>query len=72
MTDRPTLRSQVTVRRWDLYGTRVIRHTPATILAADRAELTAKVRDMFGATYDDFRKFWSHDHQVIRADEEPS
>lgn len=55
------------VYEWDIevqwmntYNTRVEGRTPAKILAADRAEVTAKVRSMFNATYDDFRKFWSH------------
>lgn len=50
----------IEVRRLNLYGDRIEQRTPAVILAADRAEVTTKVRVAFGATYDNFRKFWSH------------
>jgi hypothetical protein len=51
----------ITVLRRNHYGDRVVDRTPMVVLAADRAEVTAKVRAAFGATYDGFRKFWSHD-----------
>jgi hypothetical protein len=51
----------ITVLHFNTYGDRVVTETPAVIHAATKAEVTEKVRAMFGATYDDFRKFWSHD-----------
>ncbi|TAJ21811.1 MAG: hypothetical protein EPO65_00490 [Dehalococcoidia bacterium] len=59
----------ITVRRWDYYGNKVEARTPAKVIAADRAEVTTKVRAMFGAKYDDFRKFWSHDWTLNSARE---
>ena len=50
----------ITVLRYDHYGTKVVGRSPAKVLAKDRNEVTEKVREMFNATYDDFRKFWSH------------
>jgi hypothetical protein len=37
--------------------------TAPDLLPEEGAEVdvTRQVRQMFGATYDDFRKFWSHD-----------
>lgn len=51
----------ITVRKRDQYGTSIASTTPAIVLAATRSEVTEKVRAAFEATYDDFRKFWSHD-----------
>lgn len=50
----------ITVRRKDDYGGLAASY-PATIIAATRSEVTAKMRAAFEAKYDDFRKFWSHD-----------
>jgi hypothetical protein len=57
----PIFEWHVNVRRWDHYGNRVEMVTPAVIRAADRVEVTEKVRTAFNAEYDTFRKFWSHD-----------
>ncbi len=67
---KPVYRWQVEVRRWNTYGDRVESKTPTSVLATDKAEMAAKVRASFGATWDDFRNFWSHDAVVIRVDEE--
>ena len=56
----PVFEWDIEVRRLNTYGDRIETRTPAVILAADKVEVTQKVRVMFGATYDDFRKFWSH------------
>jgi hypothetical protein len=56
-----TYRWSITVREWNHYGDRVAKKTPAVVVAANRVDVTRQVRQMFGATYDDFRKFWSHD-----------
>ena len=50
----------IEVQRFNHYGDRVEQRTPTVIVAANRDEVTSKVRAAFGATYDDFRKFWSH------------
>jgi hypothetical protein len=68
---KPRYRWNVTVRRFDLYGTRVEQRTPVAVIASDKDEVTTKVRAMFNATYDSFRKFWSHDW-VLRDVEEVS
>jgi hypothetical protein len=50
----------ITVKWRNHYGDRIEKTTPAVVLAADRVEVTDKVRAAFNATFDDFRKFWSH------------
>lgn len=57
----PVYRWHIIVRERNTYGDRTEKETPATILAPTRGDVTAKVRVAFGATFDDFRKFWSHD-----------
>jgi len=64
-----TYRWAISVRRWDHYGQRVVSRTPAAIDAKDKDEVTVKVRAMFNATYDDFRKFWSHDWTLQSVEE---
>lgn len=56
----PVYEWDIEVRRLNTYGDRVESRTPAKIRAATKAEVTTKVRAMFDATYDNFRKFWSH------------
>jgi len=63
-------RWDVTVRNWDYYGYKVVSKRSASILAANRSEVTEKVRAMFEAEYDDFRKFWSHDAVINSVCEE--
>lgn len=58
--DAPLYEWDIEVRRLNHYGDRVESRTPAKVLASTKAEVTTKVRAMFNATYDDFRKFWSH------------
>lgn len=62
-------RFEGTVRKWNHYGDKVVARTPASILASTDVEAQEKARVMFGATYDDFRKFWSHDFTVERVTE---
>jgi hypothetical protein len=50
----------IEVQQLNHYGDRVEQRTPMVVTAANRSEVTTKVRAAFGATYDDFRKFWSH------------
>jgi len=50
----------IDVSQLNFYGDRTISVTPTMIIASTKAEVTEKVRAAFGATYDDFRKFWSH------------
>ena len=64
-------RWDVTVRNWNHYGDKVMARRGASILAANRSEVTENVRTMFEATYDDFRKFWSHDAVINSVCEEP-
>lgn len=45
---------------YNLYGDKVTGKTPATIFAGTRDEAVRKARVVFGAEWDDFRKFWSH------------
>jgi len=71
MMSEPMYRWDVTVRNWDRYGDKVVSKFSASILAANRSEVTEKVRTMFGATYDDFRKFWSHDAVINSVCEQP-
>lgn len=61
LTPRPLFEFTCTVRRRDMYGDRYVSTTPSTVLAKNIGEATEKAREAFGATYDDFRKFWSHD-----------
>lgn len=56
---------QVVVRQWNAYGDRVVLKTPTTIQAASWPQVTDKVRDAFGATFDEFRKVWSHDWTLV-------
>lgn len=60
----PVYEWAIEVRKWNLYGTRIDERIPTVIRAATRDQVTAKVRTAFGATYDDFRKFWSHDWRL--------
>lgn len=62
-------RWNITVVWLNTYGDKIEERTPATILAADRDEVTRKVRAMFNATYDDFRKFWSHGWKLESVEE---
>lgn len=57
----------ITVLRYNTYGDKVVSRTPAKVLAKDKAEVTTKVRAMFNATYDDRRKFWSHNWSLNSA-----
>ncbi len=57
----PVYEWHIEVRRLNHYGDRIEERTPMVVVAATRYEITAKVRAAFGATYDDFRRFWSHD-----------
>jgi len=56
----PVYEWDIEVRRLNTYGDRIEARTPVKIRASTKAEVTTKVRAMFGATYDDFRGFWSH------------
>lgn len=49
-----------TVKRFNTYGDRVETSTPTSIIAATMIEATDKAHAVFGATYDGFRKIWSH------------
>ena len=68
--NEPMYRWDVTVRNWDLYGDKVVLVRSASIIAANRSEVNEKVRTMFEAKYDDFRKFWSHDAVINSVCEE--
>ena len=59
----------ITVLRRNYYGDRIEARTPMVVLAANRNEVTEKVRAAFGATYDDFRKFWSHGWELAEVRE---
>ncbi len=48
------------VRRRDTYNREYVSKVPASVFAETIDEATDKLRDAFGAKYDDFRKFWSH------------
>ena len=63
-------RWDVTVRNWDYYGDKVVSKRSASIIAANRSEVAEKVRTMFEAKYDEFRKFWSHDAVIHSVCEE--
>lgn len=65
----PLYRWTIKVREKNTYGDRVTSLTPTTVLAKNRAEVTDKVREAFGAKYDDFRRFWSHDWILDSVDE---
>lgn len=69
MGDKAVYRWNITVRKLNHYGDRVDDTTPAVVLAANRDEVTQKVRKMFNATYDSFRKFWSHDWMLTSVEE---
>lgn len=59
-SDQPLYEWDIEVRRLNTYGDRIETRTPTKMLASTKAEVTTKVRAMFNAQYDDFRKFWSH------------
>ena len=63
---------EIEVKRWNEYGDRLVSRTPAKIVASDLEEVTEKVRAIFAASYDDFRKFWSHTYDVIAVTEAPA
>jgi len=65
-----TYRWHIDVKKYNLYGDRVESTTPMTVLAETKAEVTTKVNAAFGATYDDFRKFWSHGWVLKSVEEE--
>jgi hypothetical protein len=69
MSEQAIYRRTVMVKKYDIYGERIVASTPTTILAKDQAEVTAKVREAFNAKYDDFRKFWSHGWTLTSVDE---
>ena len=71
MTDEPMYEWTIMVRRWNTYGDKIEGQVPMTILAANKSEITAKVRQAFEAQYDDFRKHWSHDWVLESAREVP-
>ena len=71
MSEPPRFEWHIDVKRLNTYGDRVEESTPATIVAATRAEVTTKVRVAFGAQYDDFRKFWSHTWSLREVREVP-
>lgn len=67
MTDAPKqYRWFVQVRQWDHYGHRVVAKTPAVFIGTDRVDVTQRMREAYNATYDDFRRFWSHDWVLDR------
>lgn len=66
MTDIPTPKYEwhIEVQKFNHYGDRIVARTPMVVIASTHPEVTTKVRAAFGATYDDFRKFWSHTWSV--------
>lgn len=58
--EKKMYRWHVQVKTLDHYGQRYTSTTPCEFIAADRADVTQQMRVAFNATYDDFRKFWSH------------
>lgn len=60
MSEQPQYEWHIEVQRRNHYGDRVEARTPMVVIAPTRELVTDKVRTAFGATYDDFRKFWSH------------
>lgn len=62
-------RWHIIVVKYNVYGDKRVQETPVTIFAPTREDVTGKVREAFNATYDDFRKFWSHDWVLVSMDE---
>jgi len=59
----------VEVVEYNTYGDRVVKTTPSSFIAKDKNEVTEKVRAAFNATYDDFRRFWSHGWRLVSVEE---
>lgn len=64
-------RWEIDVLEYNHYGDKVVSRTPMSVLAENKVQVTDKVRTAFGATYDNFRKFWSHGWALKSVSEEP-
>ena len=72
---QPAYAWDITVLQYNHYGDKVESKTPMTVHASTKTEVTTKVRAAFDATYDEFRKFWSHGWQLnslTELDREPT
>lgn len=68
---KTVLTFEIIVHRYNEYGDRVVEQTPASVVANDLEDVQAKVRAIFAASYDDFRKFWSHTYTLVSVTESP-
>ena len=64
VTSVPQYRFNGELLKYNTYGDRVERKYSVSILASTMSEAVDKARAMANATYDDFRKFWSHGLRV--------
>ncbi|WP_223693811.1 hypothetical protein [Leifsonia poae] len=62
-------RFELTVQKLNVYGDRVDSTSAASILADNLSEAVTKGRVAHSATYDDFRKFWSHSFSLVSVTE---
>lgn len=63
----PTFRWEGTVHVLNTYGDQVVSKMKISIIAPTIQEATVRGRAAMGATFDDFRKFWSHKLTFERA-----
>lgn len=59
------------VDRRNEYGDKVVATTPAVVIAPTMQAATDKARAAFGATWDGFRKIWSHGVRIKSMREVP-
>lgn len=65
-----TFRFEIDVLKYNTYGDKIIERTSMSVLAENKIEVTEKVRAVFNAKYDDFRRFWSHGWSLNSVNEE--
>ena len=58
----------VTIKKRDSYGN-IVKTYPGIFIASDVVDLKLSIRQAVNATYDDFRRFWSHDFTIDRIEE---
>lgn len=72
MSEKVIFDWSIEVRYWNDRGDRIAKSVPATIRASTREEVTNKMQQAFGAEFDSFRRFWSHDWILKSVKEVPS
>lgn len=67
-TPTPTFRWQGTAHQLNTYGDQIVGRMAISVVAPTIHEANVQALAAIGATYDDFRKFWSYKITFERAD----